>query len=142
MNCRITSLRASAELVNRLNAVSIAEYEIVEAIRAAIEASDAGESYAWCSIGTTMQLFAGAPQKGRAVIFRLQALARMMEENQLKDWMLPDGSRIIPAAQKALIIAVATHPLSLIDGCITFEKESFLQKILEFAEAPGSQACC
>ena len=38
----------------------------------------------------------------------------------------------------ALISAAANHPLSIINGDITFEKESFLRRILELAEPEGS----
>ena len=87
-------------------------------------------------MSTTMQLFPAASHKAKAIIFRLHALAVMMENNELKNWLQPDGAKIVPGAQKALIAAVAHHPLSLIDGDISFERESFLQRVLEFAELP------
>jgi hypothetical protein len=40
-------------------------------------------------------------------------------------------------ALKAMISAAAYHPLSLINGDVLFEKESFLRKVLEFAEPQG-----
>jgi hypothetical protein len=38
---------------------------------------------------------------------------------------------------KALVSAAADHPLSIINGDVLFEKESFLRRILEFAEPQG-----
>ncbi len=136
----ITPIAASAEFVCRLNSIRLEEEEIASAIRAAIEACDSGESYVWSSIGTAMQLF--PIQKARAVIFRLQALVMMMERKELRNWTESDGIKIIPGGQKALIAAVASHPLSIIDGSISFEKESFIKKIIEFSEPPGNQRCC
>jgi len=141
-NLMATPTKASADFVSCLNAVQLNQEEIVEAIRAVIDAHDSGESYLWSSVMSTLQLFPTAPHKARAVIFRLQALAIMMENNELENWMQPDGAKIVPAAQKALIAAVAHHPLSLINGAISFERESFLQRILEFSEPPGNQICC
>ena len=126
------------DFVRCLNAIRLQEEEVVEAIRAAIDACDSGECYLWSSVMTTMQLFPSAPHKARAVIFRLQALVMMMERNELKNWTQPDGFKIVPGAQKALIAAVAYHPLSLIDGDISFERKSFLQRVLEYSEPQGN----
>ena len=141
-NWMTTPNKARADLVSYLNAVRLQEEEIVEAIRAAIDAHDSGECYLRSSVISTLQLFPTEPRKARAIICRLKALAIMMENNDLRNWMQADGANIIPAAQKALIAAVAYHPLSLIDGSISFEKESFLQRILQFSEPQGNQICC
>ncbi len=132
-------MKARADFVSYLNAVNLEEDDVVEAIRVAIDAYDSGECHLMTGVITTMQLFVTAPHKARAVIFRLQALAIMMENDQLKGWLQPDGIGIVPAAQKALISAVTNHPLSLIDGDISFEKESFLRRVLESAKPQGNQ---
>jgi hypothetical protein len=143
MNSLLTlPMKANADLISTRNAIPLEAEDIAQAISAAIEACNSGESYLWSSIGTAIKLFFAAPHKGRAVIFRLQALAMILEGNELKNWMQPDGSQIVPGAQKALIAAVAYHPLSLVDGAISFERESFFQRILEFSELPGGQKCC
>ena len=130
-------MTASADFVSRLNTIRIEEEEVVEAIRAAIDAHDSGECYLRSSVLSTIQLFPTAPNKARAINCRLQALTRMMENNELRNWVQADGITIVPAAQRALIKAVTCHPLSLMDGDISFEKESFLRRILEFAEFQG-----
>jgi hypothetical protein len=129
----------NAEFIRYLNAIRLEEEEIVQAIRFAIDAYDSGECHLMTGVLTTMQLFVAAPHKAKAIIFRLQALAVMMRNEELKNWVQADGVTIVPAAHKALISAVADHPLSLIDGDVSFEKESFLRRILEFAEPLGNQ---
>ena len=62
----------------------------------------------------------------------------MMERNELKNWMQPGGPTFTPEGQTAAIAAVTHHPLSLVNGDISFEKESFLQRILESTEAQGN----
>jgi hypothetical protein len=132
-------MKATADFVSCLNAITLEEDDVIEAIRVAIDAYDSGECHLMTGVITTMQLFATAPQKARAVIFRLQALAIMMENDELKNWIQRGGTAVVPAAQKALISAVADHPLSLINGDVSFEKESFLRRILESAEPQGNQ---
>jgi hypothetical protein len=132
-----TPIKASAEFINSLNTIRLKEEEIVEAIRESIESADSGECYLR-SLSAPIRLFPTAPHKARAVIFRLQALAIMMERNELKDWMQYGGATLTPVGQRAVITAVTSHPLSLVDGDIAFEKESFLQKILESAESHGN----
>ena len=135
----ILPIKASAEFVEFLNAVRLKEEEIIEAIRATLESSDSGECYLR-SLTTPIRLFPSAPHKARAAIFRLQALAMLMERNELRHWMQPGAAALTAPGQRAVIAAVARHPLSLVDGDIAFEKESFLQHILESAESPGNRA--
>jgi hypothetical protein len=132
-----TPIKASTEFVDSLNTVRLNEEEIVEAISATLESADSGECYLR-SLATPIRLFPTAPHKARAVIFRLQALATMMERNDLKDWMQPGGATFTPAGQMAVITAVTCHPLSLVNGDIAFEKESFLKRILESATSHGN----
>jgi hypothetical protein len=130
-------IKANAEFIDSLNTVQLKEEEIVEAISATLESADSGECYLR-SLAMPIRLFPTAPHKARAVIFRLQALAAMMERNELKDWMQPGGATFSPAGQTAVIAAVTCHPLSLVNGDIAFEKESFLQRILEAATSHGN----
>ena len=128
----------NAEFVRYLNAVRVEEEDLATAIMIAMDAYDAGECYLMTGVITTMQLFVTAPHKARAIIFRLQALAAMIQNNELRNWTQSDGITVVPGAQKALLSVVSDHPLSLIDGNISFERESFLQRILEFAETRES----
>ncbi len=129
-------IKADKEFVDFLNAVRLKEVEIVEAIQVTVDSADSGEAYLR-NLTATIELFPTAPQKARAVIFRLQALSLMMERNELRNWMLPGSSSFTKAGQRAVIAALTHHPLSLINGEITFEKESFLQRILLAAEYEG-----
>jgi hypothetical protein len=132
-----TPIKASAEFVDSLNTVRLEEEEIVAAISLTLESADSGDCYLR-SLTTPIRLFPTAPNKARAVIFRLQAIAAMMERNELKDWMELGGTTVRPDGQKAVIAAVTCHPLCLVNGDIAFEKESFLQRILESAESRGN----
>jgi hypothetical protein len=90
---------------------------------------------------TTIRLFNNSPEKAKAIIFRLQALAMMIEKDELGDWILGYGTSMMPTiAQKALVSAAADHPLALINGDVSFEKESFLRRVLEFAEPQGKDS--
>ena len=81
------------------------------------------------------------PDKAEVILIRLRALAVMMENSKLKNWLPADGNRVIPAiAHRAVISAAANHPLSIINGCIAFETESFLRRILELAEPEGNDS--
>ena len=81
------------------------------------------------------------PDKAEAILIRLQALSIMIENDELKNWLLTEDARVMPAiAHKALVSAAAAHPLSMINGDIIFEKESFLQMTLELAETAGSNS--
>jgi hypothetical protein len=45
----------------------------------------------------------------------------------------------MPVAHRALVSTAAVYPLSLINGDMMFDKESFLGRILELVEPDGSR---
>lgn len=128
-------MKASADLVKDLNAARLEEEDLFMAITAASNAYENGECHMMTGVITTMQLFITNPDKAKAVAYRLQALGLMIENDDLKHWIRADGTGSEPIISKrTLVIAAAQHPLALIDGDILFEKESFLQRVLELAE--------
>jgi hypothetical protein len=129
------------DFLNNLNAVRLKEEELSKVLAAAREAQESGATNNWTGIMTTIRLFNNSPEKAKAIIFRLQALAEMIKKNELGNWILGYGTSIKPAiAQKALVSAAANHPLSIINGDVSFEKESFLRSVLELAEPQGKNS--
>jgi hypothetical protein len=132
-------MKLSADLLGDLNAVRLREDELREVIKATIEAYAKGESQKLTGVIVAMQLFNNTPDKAKAIIFRLQALGLMIQNNELKNWIRTDGTSVAPIiVQKALVSATAEHPLSIIGDDILFEKESFLRRVLELAEPEGN----
>ena len=84
------------------------------------------------------RLYKGEPRKAGAVLLRMQALARLIDEEGAPGWTLPkqaDGS--IPT-QEWVFAAAAVQPLVEVDNDARFEKQAFLAKVLELAEAEGN----
>jgi hypothetical protein len=52
----------------------------------------------------------------------------------LKKWLQAGEAGVMPAEHKALMSAVANHPLSITNVDIASEKESFLRRILELVK--------
>ena len=127
--------------INDLNAVVLKEEELFEVIDAYRRTRGIGLRRAMKSVISEKKVYEETPDKAEAILFRLQALSMMMENNELSHWVLDEGTSVMPAiANRALVSAAAEHPLSLIDGDIAFEKESFLRRILELAEPEGSDS--
>ena len=143
MHVRTNSIQSSTPdfgSIEDLNSVLLKEEELFKIIDEYRRARDAG----MCSMVTgriaEKTLASENPEKARAILCRLQALSQMIEDRDLKHWLLSEGICVMPSiANKALVSAAAAHPLSLIDGDIKFEKESFLRRILELAETEGSK---
>jgi hypothetical protein len=125
--------------IESLNAVVLKEEELYKVINDAIFAHDIGMCSMMSGWVTTKKLYEdNIPDKAKAILARLQALTVLIENDELKNWLLVDGTRVPPAiARKALVSAATNHPLSIINGDVTFEKESFLRRILELAETLG-----
>ena len=125
--------------IDDLNAVVLGEEELFIIINKAKWAAEIGMCPMMTGLVTIKKLFDEIPEKAKAIIYRLQALSMMIENDELQNWLMADGGSVMPAiAHKALVSAAAVHPLSVIDGEIAFEKESFLRKVLESAEHAGS----
>jgi hypothetical protein len=125
-------------LLDALNAIELKEEELSEVIDNVRLVHEMGASSPTDWIAQE-GLYEQVPYKAKAILTRLHALSAIMENNELKRWLLADEASIMPAAHKALVSAVANHPLSIINGDIAFEKESFLQRMLELVEPEGSR---
>jgi hypothetical protein len=127
-----------SNFLSNLNTVHVKEEDLSKVLSAARRAQEEGETNNWTGILTTIGLFNNSHEQAKAIIFRLQALARMISSDELGDWILSYGTTMMPTvALKALVSAAAHHPLSIINGDVLFEKESFLRRVLEFAEPQG-----
>ena len=83
------------------------------------------------------RVYKGEPQKAGAVLLRMQALARLLEDEGAPGWTLPkqpDGA--IPA-QEAVFAAAAVQRLVEIDNDARFDRGPFLDKVFELAESEG-----
>jgi hypothetical protein len=127
-----------SSLLSDLNTVRVKAEDLSKVLAAVRRAPKGGETNHWTGILTTMRLFNDSPEEAKAIIFRLQALARIIANDELGDWILGYGTSIMPViALNAMVSAAADHPLSLINGDVLFEKESFLRRVLECAEPQG-----
>ncbi len=132
-------MKLSADMLDCLNSIELRDQKLREVIHATIEAYAKGESNKLTGIITTLQFFENTPDRAKAIIFRLQAIGLMIQKDELKDWIQRNGAGIAPTnIQKALVSATAEHPLSIVGDDILFERESFLQRVLELAEPEGS----
>jgi hypothetical protein len=73
------------------------------------------------------------PDKMEAVMFRLQALFRLLSDEGAPGWTiaLPDGVLLTP---EPVFAAAAIHPLIVLDDEVTFDRETFLVTVLELAD--------
>jgi hypothetical protein len=126
-------------LVNDLNAVVLKEEELFKVINDANRAHEIGICPIMTGRIAEKKLYEETPDKAKAILIRLQALSAIIKNDELKNWLLADAIRVVPTiAHRALVSAAADHPLSIINGDIAFDKESFLRRILELAEPEGS----
>jgi hypothetical protein len=76
--------------------------------------------------------------KGLAIEFRMKAVARLFGTEKPKGWthaIQPDGAT---PTHEAVFAAAAVEPLILIDGHVAFDRERFLNRVLELAEEEGT----
>jgi hypothetical protein len=124
-------------MVARLNAMHVTRKDLWRVAREAekMHKVSPGE---FESMFLVARLFRGQPAKAQAVYFRMEALARLLQERGAPGWTLPkleDGA--IPI-QKAVFLAAAVEPLTKVRDDIGFEYKPFLQRVLAEADIEGS----
>jgi len=133
----VKAVSPDQDLLEALNAVALEEAELLTIIDNVNRAYDAGACSVMVARITQKKLAAAAPGRSRAILARLQALAAMMDGDEMKCWIQPGGTSVTPSARRALVAAAADHPLCMVDGAVAFEKESFRRRILELVEPEG-----
>lgn len=124
--------------VNCLNEIVLNEEELLQVINDYGKARDMGLCPEATGRIAESRVYQENPDKAEAIMVRLHALSRMIENEDLNNWLIAEGLCVMPSiANQAVVSAAAVHPLCVIDGGISFEKESFLRRILEMAETEG-----
>jgi hypothetical protein len=130
---------ASESDLSALNAVVLKEAELFSVIDEFEKLREIGICSKLAGSIVENRAYEENPEKAKAILVRLEVLSMMIENDELKDWLSDENIGVMPAiANKALIAAAAKHSLSIIDGDTTFEKRSFLRRVLELAEPEGS----
>ena len=89
------------------------------------------------------RLFRRTPNKGIAIEYRIVALCRVLEAEEvpgwaLLEWPLPKASDGSIAVAEAMWRATATEHLVFGAGDPTFERTRFLERVSSFAESEAS----
>jgi len=84
------------------------------------------------------RLHSGNPDKALAIEFRMHALSRLTDENPPKGWTLPEQSDGAVPINEAMFAAAAVEPIIYEDGEVAFDRESFMNKVLELSDTDGS----
>ncbi len=83
-----------------------------------------------------LQLHPDSPDKRTGIMFRMEALARLLSEEGVPGWTLPGPSGSL-FMKEAVLAAAAVQPVIEKDNHVAFEHEAFLQKVLELAQPAG-----
>lgn len=128
---------ADDPLLQQIGAVPVTSAEMIEfAVAMAAQVDAAGRSYE-ARTSWLVQRHRGQPEKACAIEFRMQALSRAFEHGRIEGWTLPgDEDGGIPTHHAALA-AAASEPLILVHGRPGFDRRSFLDRVLQLADASG-----
>lgn len=125
----------NGNILDRINSVSVSKDDLWELARDAQNFK--GEPCFEAGLFLISRRVHGDFHKTSAIMFRMEALVRLLKEEGLPGWTLPqqpDGS--YPTAE-AVFAAAAVQPLIEQENDVVFEREAFLKKVLELAEPEG-----
>ena len=88
---------------------------------------------------TLARMYSGEPDKAGAIMFRMLALAQLLEEECVSEWILPKRSDGSLAAEKPLFAVAAAQPLVERGGGIGFDAISFRDEVEEYARHQGKE---
>jgi len=128
--------RSLLSMSSKLNATPVDVEELLLATREVhkLPTNDRG----WeARLHLMARLFAGKPDKGLAIEYRIQAMDQLLASGALPSWSMPkqeDGSVLIA---EPVWKAAAVEPLLLRGKTPYFDKEQFLTRALALAEPEG-----
>ena len=131
-------LDGTVALVEFLNGVHVTKKDLIRVIDTANHEHETMGGHDILGMFTAAKVFKRNKDKARAIIFRMRALSEMIESDELQGWTLGKSDDGKAFADDAVLAAVAVHPLSVVNGRIKFERESFMTRVLELAEPAGN----
>jgi hypothetical protein len=123
---------SALKILDEINNTPISKKDIIKVVQGISELEPEERDFTGHTL-VGIRLFAGEPEKVKSIMFRLEALARLMEQAEATGWSvsLPNGAEL---TQEPMFAAAAVHPLILVDGQFSFDCDSFLEKVLELAD--------
>jgi hypothetical protein len=121
------------DLVAEINQTPVLTEDLLNLIQEVHESPPESRDWEGRAI-TAVVLFAGTtPHKAKAVMFRVEALARLLDAEGAPGWTLPlpNGALL---TQEAVFAAAAAEPLIEHEGEVAFDRQKFLARVLEMAD--------
>ena len=129
--------RSLLNMASRLNAVRIEVGDLLLATREVHKLPPTDRDWE-ARLHLMVRLFPGEPDKGLAVEHRVQAMDKLLMSGVLPHWATPEQPDGAVLVAEPVWKAAAHEPLLLRKRDAYFEKESFLERVLSFAEPDGS----
>jgi hypothetical protein len=123
---------STKKMIERINNVPVSKEELLELVDET-EQLDPEERCYESHLVTLIRLQHGNHEKVSAIMFRMEALARLLAQEGATGWTLPlpNGGLL---TQEPVFAAAAIQPLIEQNGDVAFDREEFFQKVLELAE--------
>jgi hypothetical protein len=127
---------ALVKMAARLNAVRVTVADLVLASQEVHKLPAADRDWEG-RMHLMVRLFSGEPDKGLAIEHRLMAMSSLLASGTLPHWATPQTPDGEIQVGEPVWQAAATEPLLLRERDAYFEKDSFLDRVLSFAEPDG-----
>ena len=125
------------EMLEQINAVTVTREELVKVARA-IEAQPPADRDLSSLMSAVAEQCGDEVERAASVFFRIQALGRLVKTEELPGWALPEAETGGIPVRGPLLMAAAVVPIREDDqGRAAFDRETLLQKALEFAPHEG-----
>ena len=111
--------------------IEVSEEELVSVVQETDKLKAADRNIEGFAI-TIAHMFSGDPVKAGAIMYRLQALARLFYEDALSEWTLKRQQDESITARRSVFAAAAVQPLIEKGGEVAFDLEAFLRKVSQF----------
>jgi hypothetical protein len=122
---------ATKRMMSQVNETSVSKDELLSVVQEVSESNPEDrdmEGHALAAI----RLYSNDPDKVKAIMFRLEALVNLLVYEGAPGWTLslPNGAVLTQEP----VFAAAVQQLIEQDGNVVFDREPFLDKVLELAE--------
>ena len=118
------------KVIRRINKTPLSKKEMVGFLKEADKIPKKDRCFETHAIAA-MRVFEGNPDKAMSVMFRMEALARLLNTGMIPGWTEAGRKKGATSVRENIFAAAGQTPVHAVDGRVGFKRAELLKKVFE-----------